>query len=228
MARLKSEIASGKYRPGDRLPSEQEMAQMFGVGRSSIREAIKVFQHLGVVDSRAAKGTFVRERAAISAEAITWALLLGEDDLSDVIELREVIERACFARLSEAIARESEEARETLRGLDQQVRTMADAAETRDFERMVEADYRFHGLIVEAGGNDLFRALYSSLHAFMSEEIAASYQEMRELGEAARDHADIVRALREESPQHARERHASHFSRTRRLLRISGTGEGGA
>jgi DNA-binding FadR family transcriptional regulator len=92
MNRLKDEIASGQYRPGDKLPTEQELAKRFGVGRSSIREAIKVFHHLGVVESRAAKGTFLRDRANISSEAITWALILGEDDLRDVVELREAIE----------------------------------------------------------------------------------------------------------------------------------------
>ena len=228
MARLKEEIASGKYRPGDRLPSEQEMAKNFGVGRSSIREAIKVFQHLGVVDSRAAKGTFIRQRAAISAEAITWALLLGGDDLRDVIELRETIESACFARLSEAVAAGDTGSVETLRDLDRQVETMAEAASARNVERMVEADYHFHGVIVNAGGNELFRAIYASLHAFMSQEITASYAAMAELSEAASDHADIVRSLREDGPPNARDRHARHFARTRRLLRISDPGGKGA
>jgi len=56
MAHIKELIAGGKYRPGDRLPTEQELATLFGVGRSSIREAIKVFQHMGIVESKAAKG----------------------------------------------------------------------------------------------------------------------------------------------------------------------------
>ena len=221
MVRLKEAIASGEYRPGDRLPTEQELAQSFGVGRSSIREALKVFQHLGVVESRAAKGTFLRDRANVSSEAITWALILGEDDLRDVLELRETIERVCFGRLSEAVARSEAEALAVIDALQEQVDVMAAAAETREVERIVEADYRFHGLVVDAGKNELFRAIYSSLHAFMSEEIAATYRQMSELGEAARDHAEIVHTLRTESSERAFERHQRHFARTRRLLNLT-------
>ncbi len=223
MVRLKTLIASGEYRPGDRLPTEQEMAQMFGVGRSSIREAIKVFQHLGVVDSRAAKGTFLQDRANISSEAITWALLLGDDDLQDVMELREAIESVCFHRLSEGVAAGSPDALNVIRELDAQVSVMQESAESGEIQRLVEADYRFHGHIVAAGDNELFRALYANLHAFMSEEIRRSYTETESLAEVARDHLEIVQSLRTESPQRCRERHQEHFERTRKLLKMAAT-----
>ena len=223
MERLKQLIASGHYRPGDRLPTEQKLAAMFGVGRSSIREAIKVFQHLGVVESRTAKGTFLRDRADISSEAITWALLLGDDDLQDVMELREAIESVCFARLSEGVSAGSADALNVIGELDAQVRAMHEAAKDSEAQRLVEADYRFHGHIVAAGGNELFRALYANLHAFMNEEIRRSYTETESLAEVARDHEEIVQALRKESPQRCRERHQEHFGRTRKLLRMSAT-----
>ncbi|WP_018526446.1 FadR/GntR family transcriptional regulator [Alkalispirochaeta alkalica] len=220
MARLKDLIASGHYRPGTRIPTEKDLAQMFGVGRSSIREAIKVFQHLGVLESRTAKGTYVRGRAHVSSEAITWALLLGEDDLRDVLELREAIENICFSRLGSALAEGVPSARKTLELLDQQILTMEEAAEHHEISRMVEADYRFHELIVEAGGNRLFCALYASLHAFMSEEIRTSYIKMQDLHEVALDHADIVRTLRSEDSSTALRRHGRHFRRIRKLLHL--------
>lgn len=220
MARLKDLIASGEYRPGDRLPTEQELATAFGVGRSSIREAIKVFQHLGVIEARAAKGTFLRDRANISSEAITWALLLGDDDLSDVLELREAVESVCMGRLTSGLAVESREALATLDALDEVVAGMRTAAEDRDIAALVEADYRFHGLIVEAGRNNLFRSIYSSMHAFLSDEIRSTYDEMDDLREVADDHADIVAVLRQGDADASTERHIDHFQRTRRLLRV--------
>lgn len=221
MARLKELIASGEYRPGDRLPTEQELAQQFGVGRSSIREAIKVFQHLGVVDARAAKGTFLKDRANISSEAITWALLLGNDDLRDVLELREALEKICFARLSHATARGDAGALDTLQQMEKQVELMAQAAALRQIELLVEADYQFHGHILDAGGNRLFRAIYASLHAFMSDEIRSTYANMANLEDVARDHREILESLRKTSPEDSRRRHEEHFERTRRLLELS-------
>ena len=81
MEKIKELIASGEYTTGGRLPTEQEMAERFGVGRSSIREAIKTFNYLGVLESKTAKGTFVCDSNSISSETLTWAILLGTDAL---------------------------------------------------------------------------------------------------------------------------------------------------
>ncbi len=223
MARIKELIASGKYRPGDRLPTEQELATLFGVGRSSIREAIKVFQHLGVVDSKAAKGTFVQDRANISLEAITWALLLGNDDIRDVYELREAIESISFRRVAGRLQRHEESGQKTLDRLRDVVREMYDAAENDDWDGMAEADYHFHQAIIEGGENHLFYDVYHTLQAFMKNAIRQTYQHMETMKVVADDHADIVRVLETKSVEEAVTRHWQHFRRTRRLIGLPKT-----
>lgn len=218
MARIKELIASGQYKPGQRLPTEQEMAARFGVGRSSIREALKVFQHLGVVESKAAKGTFVCDRANISVEAITWALLLGDDDLRDVFELRSVIERSCFRRLVRGYHDGAEDAAAAVAQLEEQVGAMRAAAAASDLWALVEADYRFHEVIINAGGNDLFSAMFRTLQSFMREEIFQSYRRMTDLDEVADDHAEMVQVMRTGAADVAIERHRSHFVRIEGLL----------
>lgn len=223
MARIKELIASGHYKPGDRLPTEQELATMFGVGRSSIREAIKVFQHLGVVESKAAKGTFVQDRANISLEAITWALLLGNDDIRDVYELREAIESIAFRRLAGKLHRGEPEGAEILRKLRGVVDDMYVAADANDREQMAEADYRFHQTIIEAGQNLLFLDVYHTLQAFMTDVIIQTYENMESLHLVASDHEDILRVLETQSVADSVARHWSHFKRTRNLLGLPRT-----
>ncbi|MFP4209656.1 MAG: FadR/GntR family transcriptional regulator [Alkalispirochaeta sp.] len=218
MARIKELIASGRYRPGDRLPTEQELAALFGVGRSSIREAIKVFQHLGVVESFAAKGTFVQDRANISLEAITWALLLGNDDIRDVYELREAIESISFRRVAGRLQRHDSAGVETVRQLKEVVAAMYRAAENDDREAMAEADYLFHQRIIEGGDNLLFHDVYHTLQAFMKNVIIQTYENMDSLGVVADDHADIIHVLETKSVEEAVTRHWQHFRRTRSLL----------
>ncbi len=218
MSRVKDLIASGQYRPGQQLPTEQELAQQFGVGRSSIREAMKVFQHLGVVESKAAKGTFVQDRANISVEAITWALLLGDDDLKDVFELRQAIESICFDRLASAVERGDTESRQVLSLLDKVVQDMRHAASERDGTALVDLDYRFHETIIKAGGNHLFIAIYHTLQAFMHAEIEASHTQMRDLTAVAEDHGEILATLTSGPSATAVDRHNKHFARTRSLL----------
>ena len=226
MSRIKDLIASDEYRPGDRLPTEQELANRFGVGRSSLREAMKVFQHLGILESKAAKGTFIRDRANISLEAITWALLLGDDDLLDVFELREAIESISFRRLAESLHQGSDSSRETLEALRAQVRAMAQGAQTGDKAAVAQADYRFHELIISAGGNRLFIDVYHTLQAFMTQEIAQSYESMPRLEDAAVDHADILAVLEHQGVEQAVERHGAHFVRTKRLLGLRNSDDG--
>ncbi|MFW5786172.1 MAG: FadR/GntR family transcriptional regulator [bacterium] len=221
MRRMRELIAAGNYRPGDRIPTELELSRLFGVGRSTVREAVKVFEHLGVLEAKAAKGTFVRDRANISAEAISWAVLLGNDDLKDVFQLREVIERASFARLVRDYHAGKVEAQETIDRMATVVEEIRDAAERSDSGAVVEGDYEFHGLVFRASGNRLFAELYETLHSFMRLEIQVSYKAVRNLMEVATDHEEMVAAVRTRSAEAAIERHASHFDRIRRLLSVS-------
>ena len=62
MERMKELIASKKYKPGDYLPPETDLAKEWGVSRSSIREATKIFNYMGLLESHAGRGTFLCER----------------------------------------------------------------------------------------------------------------------------------------------------------------------
>ncbi len=218
MARLKELIASGKYRPGDRLPSEQELATEFGVGRSSIREAIKAFQHLGVLTSRAAKGTFVCERSSISTEATTWALLLGEDDMMDILELRQSMEAFSFHRLKSALDEGSADARATFEELTQIIDEMETNASRGRTRQVIEADYRFHQAIIRFGGNRLFLGIWETLRNFLHEEIRRTYSALSSLEDSAADHREILDSLAKDEIHAAETRHKRHFDRIRRLL----------
>jgi len=218
MARLKELIASGKYKPGDRLPSEQELAAEFGVGRSSIREAIKAFQHLGVLTSRAAKGTFVCERSAISTEATTWAVLLGGDDMKDILELRQALEEFSYHRLKAAIDRETVEGNGAFEELQSIVEEMEASAARGRTRQVIELDYRFHQAIVGFGDNRLFLGIWDTLRNFLHEEIRRTYNALDSLEDSSADHREILDSLKTDSMPEAEERHKRHFDRIKKLL----------
>ena len=81
MDQIKNLIASGQLKPHDRIPTETELAQMFGVGRSTVREAIKIFQYLGILEVSPRTGTVVGDYTNVSTEALTWSILLRKNDL---------------------------------------------------------------------------------------------------------------------------------------------------
>lgn len=210
MERVKELIASGSYQPGDRLPTEQELAELFHVGRSSIREALKVFHHLGVVESKAGKGTFIRERANISLEAVTWALILGDDDQSDVYELSEAIKLISFRRLSENLEKKVPGAVEAVEKLHRVIDEMDAIAETGDPDRMIKADFLFHEYIIRAGGNKLFLDMYHTLQAFMSNESKPTDKTNNALKQVVEDHARMLEALVHLPPDEAVQRYWKH------------------
>ncbi len=218
MEKIKELITSGLYKVGDKIPTEQELAERFGIGRSSIREAIKIFQYLGILESRVPKGTFLCGRSQISTEAIAWAVLLGDDDMWEILELRQVIEEKAFLCVVSRLAGDRTAREGFARRLQEQVDEMRLAAEEHSIERLNRADYTFHAAIIEEGGNKLFRNIYGILHSFMREEIFKTYEAMEDLGEVSRDHQEIVDMVMRGGPERAAARHGAHFSRIKGLL----------
>jgi DNA-binding FadR family transcriptional regulator len=196
MEKIKSLIASGKYQKGDRLPTEQQLADVFGIGRTSIREAIKVFNHLGVLESKVAKGTFVCDRSKISTEALTWAILLGDSEFFDLLEMRLVMEQQGFFYLVEGYQKNPTAIQPTLDRLEVEIDKMRKAVDRQSDEDRVEADYRFHGIIIEACNNHLFNHLYQILRSFLYEEIRRSRTAARGIKTVPRAHEKLVSIIK--------------------------------
>ncbi|HTW97539.1 MAG TPA: FadR/GntR family transcriptional regulator [Acidimicrobiales bacterium] len=95
-------IFENALRPGDPLPPEGELAELFGVSRNSLREAVKSLQVLGVLDSRAGSGLFVREFSFDPiVERLPYAILVDHRDLSDLLDVRRILEVGMAGRVIE-------------------------------------------------------------------------------------------------------------------------------
>ncbi len=91
--RVTEALILNKLAPGDRLPTENEMVASFRIGKSSVREAIKVLQAMGVVEVRRGDGTFIaRSAPAIGINPMLYQLLLDQGSIQDIFDMREVFE----------------------------------------------------------------------------------------------------------------------------------------
>ncbi|MDR1587179.1 MAG: GntR family transcriptional regulator [Treponema sp.] len=160
MEKIRELITSGLYKPGDKIPTEQELAERFGIGRSSVREAVKIFQYLGILESRVPKGTFLCNRSQISTEAISWSILLGDDDMWEILELRQVIEEAAFLSVMTRYIRDAQSCRTVIQGLEGEIGNMKSALAEGSLEKLTLADYNFHGLIIREGNFWNFSGLW--------------------------------------------------------------------
>jgi len=195
MEAIKDLIASNKYMVNDKIPTENELAERFGTGRTSIREAIKIFQYLGILESRTGRGTFVCDRTNINKEALTWTILLGQNNLREIIELREVLEERGIRNILRTQKEKPENFKRFLHSLSQRLEKLKDAVTSRQIEEIIKADYDFHDTIIRESRNGLFNAMYNTLKAFMYEEIKQVVQIM-ESTDVIQYHQTMFEAMR--------------------------------
>src|SRR5260370_7578924 len=106
-------IARGALRPGDRIPSEKQLCLQFGVGRTSVREALRSLSVMGVLKSHMGDGTFVTDDASFLERSFQWGLLLNSKIVEDLIETRLMLEsHTAYLAASKATAQDLEQARE--------------------------------------------------------------------------------------------------------------------
>ncbi|MDA1099713.1 MAG: FadR/GntR family transcriptional regulator [Proteobacteria bacterium] len=85
-------ISTGVLKPGDRLPSERELCKTFGVGRTSVREALKPLITMGILEGRAGSGTYIAAETGQFQKPLEWGLLLDLEGRDDLVETRHMLE----------------------------------------------------------------------------------------------------------------------------------------
>lgn len=192
---LKELLITGKLRPGDRLPSEFELAESFGVSRGSIRSAMKVFEVCGVVDIRRGDGTYVCKTLSpkrFNPLVLTLALL--GPGTKELAEFREKIE----LDILELIIKDRELSRAVLPRLEKNLEELGRLQERQaPLEELAANDSAFHMLLASGCGNRVFEAVCGYIWDFFHPLILDSHQ-AQTLGEmAAADHRRMYEAIRE-------------------------------
>lgn len=145
-AQLEELIVSGNYEVGGRLPAERDLAEQFGVGRSSMREALRIVESAGLVRTDHGIGVFV---VRTTREAKLASMILLEDvSVVDLFQVRQALERDAAAH---AARRRSDAAVQKLTDL---IGKMGRRGVTDD--EFVQMDAELHASIAEATGNPLF------------------------------------------------------------------------
>ncbi len=153
VAQIESDVLGGKLRKGDRLPTERELAEQFGVSRTAVREAVKALCEKGLVQSHPGRGTFITDNTARSVRhSLGFMMKIGAAEGSaDLTETREILEPEIAALAATRADVES------IAAMRQAVATM-DAA-LNDADAFIEADLAFHLALARATQNALIPTL---------------------------------------------------------------------
>ena len=162
---LKQQITEGTYRAGDKLPTEPELMKTFGVGRSSVREAVKLLVNMGVVRVQQGSGTFV----AVPSNNDDVNIKMSTADRTELDEVRKILD---IAIVEKAVARRTEKDIERMRASLEKRKVNA---EKGLLEECIEADLNFHIAIADAAHNRILADIYRSAATHLLSEFNRIY-----------------------------------------------------
>jgi GntR family transcriptional repressor for pyruvate dehydrogenase complex len=161
---FKDLISDGILSPGGRLPPERDLAQNFGVSRSSLRQALKVLEIMGVISQRVGDGTYVNAAASsILSEPMNFLILLDGITFHELMEARLIVEPELAGRAAKRATPED------IAELSRVHAAMEESAGNPD--RFVEYDLLFHQTLYRIAGNRvcslMFTVVHQSVHKLM-------------------------------------------------------------
>jgi DNA-binding FadR family transcriptional regulator len=161
---LRDAVRQGEWPIGQRIPTEPELAEQLGVGRNTVREAVRALSHSGLLEVRQGDGTYVRATSEVSGAV---RRLCGPE-LREVLQVRRTLEVE-GARLA-ASARTDDELRALRALLDERDRSWHE----KRFADFARIDAEFHLTVVDCGHNTLLTELYRGLTEVVTASVVAT------------------------------------------------------
>ncbi|MEV5541512.1 FadR/GntR family transcriptional regulator [Saccharopolyspora shandongensis] len=204
--RLQRDLLEQGLRPGDRLPTEPQLVERYGVSRTVIREAGRILEQRGLVDIRPGRGMTVSTPDG-SAIAQHYSLMLGMNAMTfqQLMETRLIIEVEVAAL---AAARRTEEDLGDLRASLERAERHAD-----DYQVCLEEDMRFHEIVTRAGGNPFFSWFMDPVNTCLRESYKDSGAYLASLPQTFAEHRAILDAIAAGDADAARRSAREHLNR---------------
>jgi GntR family transcriptional regulator, transcriptional repressor for pyruvate dehydrogenase complex len=211
-------IFQGQLAPGSRLPAERELAEIIGVSRATLRDALNKLEARGYIERRSKSGNYV-------CTAIPQTLRAPLDEVveSDVVGLRDVVEIRKALEVWAARKAAESPSRESLDRLKECVRMMKSNSELRNeeqFNRYSAADGRFHEVIAEMTGNPIYVHLFHYFIGLLRRSVKITRELMQEdfADYNIAVHENILNALKEADPAQAELAMQEHFRFVEELI----------
>ena len=205
---LLGEIMNGSFKPGDLLPSERVLCEMFEVSRVSVREAIAGLAAMGVVHVQHGRGCFVAEGVAdkFSGPFGDW-LKQHHDQMIELLKVRGALDGlAAFemAQLGDV------DALAELESIHQRYQEMVDADGPLDVSELVALDVRFHATIALESKSPLLAGLLTELNSHTADSRRLTFLGKGQPQRSRQEHEAIVEAIRRKDPEDAKYKATQH------------------
>jgi DNA-binding FadR family transcriptional regulator len=189
---LKTIIKSGRYKSGDQLPTEPELMQQLGVGRSTVREAVRILSNCGLVNVKQGLGTFVVLDEGLDEPLHQRLKRANPTDLREVRQLLEIkaAEKAALNRTQKDII--------IMAAL---LKKRKSTAEKQEVMECIEVDVQFHIAVAEASKNEILADLYKTVAVQIKKMFASLSEDTTKFLAMQQLHEDLLQAIVDEDPQ---------------------------
>ncbi len=206
---LRARIAGGEYGHNERLPSERDLAERFGVARGTLREALRQLEETGYVERRAGSGTYV-----VYVDEDTPQAVVENTRPLDLVDARFALEpHICRLAVLQATVRDFDRAEQVLRRME----TCG-----KDIDAFAEGDEAFHMLLAEITGNAMIKWMMTQVCKVRAhtqwEQVRSLTLDTEMMARYNREHRAILDAIRARDPEKAAEMMKAHLGEARQSL----------
>jgi len=212
---IKGMIKAGTFKPGEKLPTEFELTEMFGVSRTPLREALSILEASGMIKSRQGGGNVVQSVSIVSLMEESILEMIDIDQVLHLLEVRIILESESAALA--AIRRQEEDLQRIEQVLDA-LRQSVEAEEAVGHEQ----DIRFHQAIIKAAHNPVLKktmkgigSLYYNSVRFSLKKNVGFYEKKQQV---LKEHEMIATAIKSQDSESARQAMLKHLHNARSKL----------
>lgn len=217
------EILEGRLKRGDQIESDRELAKKLNVGRSAVREALKVLDVLGMIDIRLGQGTYITSRETnFFSVPLSWSLFLDGAQVKSILQVRGALELRAVQ-----LAAQCEDKNKLDKLTDIYYRMQKTFQESKDTDNLqhalqetLNADIEFHTCIAECSGNPIILSMLTTIRNFLKRVSGTGMVDAEQLQAVVEEHQKLYGAIISGNVDAATETMTKHLAASMARYRI--------
>ncbi|MEK5101690.1 FadR/GntR family transcriptional regulator [Cytobacillus sp. FSL M8-0252] len=215
LEQLNEKIKSKEFPPNQPLPSENELAKLFGVSRAPVREALSVLSASGIIESRQGGRSYVKELHLVDMMDRLTLQYISLEEVFELLELRMIMEtEAAALAANRRDSSDLEKIKKALKGLEETL--------TNPDEVGLQADLDFHKYMIEATKNSFMVGVMDNIGDLYRKAVAFSLKKnlglQRKRESVYLEHEAIYKAIESQDEENARKAMKNHLQNVRKKL----------
>ncbi|MFM1538399.1 FadR/GntR family transcriptional regulator [Helcococcus bovis] len=203
------EMLKGNLKKGDKIESDRKLAKKMDVGRSALREALKVLEIMGMINIRHGQGSYISDQESNFFDVpLTWSLFMNYKQIYDVLQVRSILEEKAAELAAFSVDKEK------LNNLKLIIDEINKSYREKDFRKFLDLDMKFHIAIAECSGNTVIISQILSIQNLLKSMSKSGMQDISEIEAIYNEHLAIYNAIVSRKNDDARRAMAYHMGKS--------------